>query len=233
MNHLLPGLRLGRAWLLDYAYIGRRQVRGLFDRTGPARYREAGTRAADPVVVLPGIYESWKFMRPLIEHIHGRGHPVHVIEPLGFNVGSVERMAGLVADYLRGQDLDNVTIIAHSKGGLIGKYVMTGAESGARVKRMVAIGTPFSGSRYASFAVTPMVRAFAPNNRVLRRLLANLEVNHRIVSVYSAFDPHIPGGCRLDGATNIRLETNGHFTIIAEDRVREIIDRVLDDATPE
>ncbi|MET1153647.1 alpha/beta fold hydrolase [Arthrobacter sp.] len=232
MDNLLRSLRLAGGWLLDYAYVGYQQVRGVFARADPAQYREDAAHGASPVVVIPGIYESWKFMRPLIEHVHGLGHPVHVVEPLGYNVGSIARMAGIVGDYLRRHDLQNVTIIAHSKGGLIGKFVMT-AESAGRVQRMVAIGTPFSGSRYATFAVTPMVRAFSPKDRVLRQLLANLDVNHRIVSVYSAFDPHIPGGCRLEGGVNIRLETTGHFKIIAEDRVREIIDQVLAGATPE
>jgi triacylglycerol lipase len=233
VNKLLRALRLGGDWLLDYAYIGYQQVRGVLARADPGQYREGAAHGASPVVVIPGIYESWTFMRPLIEHVHDRGHPVHVVEPLGYNLGSIARMAGIVGDYLRRHDLQNVTIIAHSKGGLIGKFVMTTAASAGRVQQMVAIGTPFSGSRYATFAVTPMVRAFSPKNRVLRQLLAQLDVNHRIVSVYSAFDPHIPGGCRLEGGVNIRLETAGHFKIIAEDRVRDIIDQVLAGSTPE
>ncbi|MGM0929138.1 MAG: esterase/lipase family protein [Actinomycetota bacterium] len=232
MNRWLRVLRLAGGWLLDYAYIARQQVRGALAQADPAHYLEDAAPGASPVVVIPGIYESWKFMRPLVEHVHARGHPVHVVEPLGYNAGSIARMAGIVGDYLRRHELENVTIIAHSKGGLIGKFVMTTAESAGRVQQMVAIATPFSGSRYATFAVTPMVRAFSPKNRVLRQLLANLDVNHRIVSVYSAFDPHIPGGCRLEGGVNIRLESTGHFKIIAEDRVRDIIDQVLAGATP-
>ena len=77
-----------------------------------------------------------------------------------------------------------------------------------------------------------MVRAFSPKNRMLRQLLENLDVNHRIVSAYSAFDPHIPGGCRLEGGVNIRLETTGHFKILAEKRVHDIIDQVLAGTMP-
>jgi len=231
-HRLLRVLRRALGWLEDYIYLGRHHVRGFLARADPAQYRGDGAHGASPVVVIPGIYESWTFMLPLIEHVHGRGHPVHVVEPLGYNVGSVARMADVVGDYLRGNGLENVTIIAHSKGGLIGKLLMTTAESAGRVQRMVAIGTPFSGSRYAAFAVTPMVRAFSPKNRMLRQLLENLDVNHRIVSAYSAFDPHIPGGCRLEGGVNIRLETTGHFKILAEKRVHDIIDQVLAGTMP-
>jgi triacylglycerol lipase len=220
-------LRQGWAWLLDYAYIAYWQVHGLLFRLDPAPYLLPGIRGADPVVVIPGVYERWQIMRPIVDHVHRLGHPVHVVEPLGFNVGSVPAMAALVADYIRLHDLDNVTIIAHSKGGLIGKYLMTTPEAGGRVNRMVAVCTPFSGSRYAYFAVTPVIRAFSPRNPVLRTLLANLEINHRITSVYGTFDPHIPGGSRLDGAVNIQLDTMGHFRIIGDKALQAAIERIL------
>jgi triacylglycerol lipase len=231
MNRQQPGLKLllgqGWAWVLDYTYIIRWQLQGLFGRPDPGRYLLPGSEGKDPVVVLPGVYERWPIMGPVIDLVHRLGHPVHVVEPLGFNVGSVPAMAALVADYIRLHDLDNVTIIAHSKGGLIGKYVMTTPEAGGRVNRMVAVCTPFSGSRYAYFAVTPVMRAFSPRNPVLRTLLANLEINHRITSVYGTFDPHIPGGSRLDGAVNIQLDTMGHFRIIGDKALQAAIERIL------
>lgn len=220
-------LRQGWAWLLDYAYIAYWQVHGLLFRLDPAPYLLPGARGAEPVVVIPGVYERWQIMRPIVDHVHRLGHPVHVVEPLGFNVGTVPAMAAVVAEYIRLHDLDNVTIIAHSKGGLIGKYVMTTPEAGGRVNRMVAVCTPFSGSRYAYFAMTPVIRAFSPRNPVLRTLLANLEINHRITSVYGTFDPHIPGGSRLDGAVNIQLDTMGHFRIIGDKALQAAIERIL------
>jgi hypothetical protein len=37
--------------------------------------------------------------------------------------------------------------------------------------------------------------------------------------VYGRFDPHIPEGSELVGAKNVRLETGGHFRILAHPRV--------------
>lgn len=65
-------------WASDYAYAVDRQVRSTLSRRKPLL---DGDRA--PVVILPGIYESWKFMLPLAAEIHSRGHPVHPVEALG------------------------------------------------------------------------------------------------------------------------------------------------------
>ena len=39
-------------------------------------------------------------------------------------------------------------------------------------------------------------------------------VNGRIVSVFGHFDPHIPDGSALDGATNVLVPASGHFRVL-------------------
>jgi hypothetical protein len=39
-------------------------------------------------------------------------------------------------------------------------------------------------------------------------------VNGRIVSVFGRFDPHIPDGSALDGATNVIVPAQGHFRVL-------------------
>ncbi len=213
-------IRRGWSWFLDYAYVGFWQVHGFLFRTDAGGYLKDVDPGARPVLLLPGVYERWQFMRPIAERLHHRGHPIHVVATLGYNRGSVAKMASLVNDYLRGHDLRDVFIVAHSKGGLIGKYVMSDDEGhnddGGRVAGMATINTPFAGSVYARFFLLPSIRAFAPANKVLRGLAENQAVNRRIVSIYSAWDPHIPGGSYLPGADNIVLEFFGHFRVIAD-----------------
>lgn len=219
--------RRGWAWLQDYAYVAYWQVHGFLFRDDPAPYLQAAGREDQPVLLIPGIYEKWQFLKPIAEDLSQAGHPVHVVEPLGYNRGTVTKMAELVSAYLAAADLQNVTIVAHSKGGLIGKYAMTMPGAAGRISRMVAINTPFSGSVYARFFLVPSIRAFSPSNGALRSLAAELSVNHRITSVYSTFDPHIPGGSELPGAENIELDLMGHFRIIGDPKVLGVIRSVL------
>ncbi|GIG54768.1 esterase/lipase family protein [Demequina activiva] len=203
-------LQSGAWWAADYVDALWWQAKALAIRTDPASLH-AGSRA--PVVVLPGIYETWTFMQPVIDRLHRRGHPVHVVESLRRSHRPVEEMAERVEEYLEAADLRDVIVVAHSKGGLAGKRVMAG-ECGDRVRGMLAIATPFGGSRYARFMWLPSLRAFSSRHPSIAGLAEQTEVNSRIVSVYARFDPHIPERSELPGATNIMLDTGGHFRIL-------------------
>ncbi|MCR2827711.1 esterase/lipase family protein [Microbacterium sp. zg.Y909] len=202
-------------WVRDYAYASAWQIRALFNRTDPESFL-SGERT--PVIVLPGIYETWKFLQPLVAAIHERGHPVHVLDALRRNESPVLEAAEQVTAYLTEQNLRDVIIVAHSKGGLIGKQVMIGP-SADRVRSMLAVSTPFGGSRYALLMLPPTLRIFSPMDATIVALARQETVNSRIVSVYGRFDPHIPEGSELPGAKNVKLETGGHFRILAHPRV--------------
>src|SRR5690606_19667464 len=96
-----------------------------------------------PVVVLPGILEPWTYLAPLGNWFAGRGHPVHYVETLGWNLADVERSARRCLAVLHEREVDGAVLVAHSKGGLVGKAVL--ALSDAPVG-MVTVATPFGGS---------------------------------------------------------------------------------------
>ncbi|GAA3674155.1 hypothetical protein GCM10023081_10650 [Arthrobacter ginkgonis] len=217
-------LRRGRAWCLDYLYVARWQIHAFLFPADHRHFLKGTKPGAAPVVLIPGIWETWQFMHPVAERLHAAGHPVHRVKGFGYNHGSVPDMARVVARYLKENDLRNVLLVAHSKGGLIGKYVMTASDQAWRVDRMTAINTPFSGSAYARFAPLRRLRDFSPRNAGLLKLARNLKINHRIASVYSVFDPHIPGGSFLEGAVNVKLDAMGHFRPISDPRLLAIVE---------
>ena len=152
------------AWVLDYRYVVYWQARGLLDRTDPADYLDPPGTAA-PVLLLPGIYERWQFLRPVADLLRDKGHPVHVLTRLRWNTAPVAASAEHVAAYLEEHDLREVLVVAHSKGGLIGKYAMLHADPEGRIARMIAIATPFAGSRYARYFLARSIRANAGIHR--------------------------------------------------------------------
>lgn len=216
-------LRQGQAWMLDYLYAGYWQARAFLGRGSERDLLEGADPRAAPILLIPGIWEPWQFLLPVAEHLHRKGHPVHAISGIGYNRGTVPAMSALVSAYLAKADLKDVIVLAHSKGGLIGKHLMSTSPEASRVKRMIAISTPFSGSVYARFAPIPSLRAFSPQDAGLLTLAANLTVNERIVSIYSFFDPHIPGGSHLPGATNLKLATTGHFRLLGDPRLLQSV----------
>ena len=70
-----------------------------------------------------------------------------------------------------------VVLVAHSKGGLIGKHMMLVNDTAGRIDRLVAITTPFGGSRYPYWMLDPTLRAFRPTDRTMSMLAASAGVN--------------------------------------------------------
>ena len=129
-------LQAARWWAQDYLYAAGRQVLSAVSRTGPEDFLGGTGR---PVVVIPGVYEDWRFMLPLVRRLHEAGHPVHVLTLLRRNRRAVPKAADLIAGYIRDRDLSDAMIVAHSKGGLIGKFVMMQLDPERRIAGMVAV----------------------------------------------------------------------------------------------
>lgn len=191
--------------------------------------RVASDPSKAPVLLIPGIWEHWKFLLPIARLIHERGHAVHVLPALGYNRGTVAQMAEIVSAYLAEAQLEQVSIVAHSKGGLIAKYLMNNSWQATRVERLIAINTPFAGSSYARHLLLRSLRALSPEDAGILELAGNILANTKIVTLRSVFDPHIPGGSEILGGTNVVLETMGHFRPLSDRRLH----RALSDFLPE
>ena len=212
---------------LDWGYVWYRQGERFVRRDSPERYRrppaDKATLQRPPLVFIPGVYEPWEYMKPLIELAHAWKHPVHVIEGLGYNTGNIPHMAELARRFIDDRHIRGAVIIAHSKGGLIGKYLLANYNDDGRVRHLVALNTPFGGSIYATLAPLRSMRAFSPEDRLIRELAANRDINTRITSIYASFDQQIPDGSHLDGATNIEIQTIGHFRIVNHPEAHQAI----------
>jgi triacylglycerol esterase/lipase EstA (alpha/beta hydrolase family) len=207
--------------VVDYGWAYRLRIRMLRGR----QHAEALlTGSKRPVLLLPGVYETWHFLGAVGTRLHDLGHPVHVVPAFGRNLRPIADMAELARDYVVASNLTDVVIVAHSKGGLIGKTLMM-SDEGARVTRMVAINTPFGGSAYARLVPIRTLREFVPTHDTIVALAGGTDVNARILSIYSAWDPIIPNGSALAGATNLELPENGHFRILDTADLLDVVAR--------
>lgn len=207
-------------WFLDYVYALRYQLFSIRDHETAVRYRNNGKNV---VVLIPGIYENWHFMKPVAKALYDAGYDVHVIDGLGYNRGTVEAMASLVKVYIDENKLTDIVLVTHSKGGLVAKYLLSVNNEPKTIKGAVAINAPFSGSRYAYILPFRSLRIFIPTSPILLTLAKDRIVNDQIVSIYGVFDPHIQGGSHLDGAQNVQLPVYGHFRVLNDSRVHAAI----------
>ncbi|HEY1532072.1 MAG TPA: alpha/beta hydrolase [Galbitalea sp.] len=212
--------------IVDYAWAYRVRI-GALRHSDPGRYRTGDRR---PVLVLPGVYETWHFLEAVARHLHAIGHPVHVVPEFGRNIRPIAEMAALAGDYLEREGLTDVAIVAHSKGGLIGKTLMVADDRGSRIGPMVAINSPFGGSDYAHLIPIRTLREFVPTHETIVTLASNAAVNSRITSIYASWDPIVPNGSHLEGATNIELPVPGHFRILDRPDLLGAVERAVTDS---
>ncbi|MBM7503052.1 alpha/beta fold hydrolase [Agromyces aurantiacus] len=209
-------------WAGDYVYAGWRQLAIIGEGWNPPARWRTGDPSRPEVVMLPGIYEHWSFLRPLGDAVNREGYRVRVVHGLGTNrrgIADTARRLGRALARVPVPPAGRV-LVAHSKGGLIAKHLLVAEADGATPSSgrglvgLVAICTPFAGSRMARLLIDPSVRALLPSDETIVMLGRASSVNARIVSVFGRFDPHIPDGSLLDGATNIRVPVAGHFRVL-------------------
>lgn len=206
----------------DYFYVLRSRLRYYRYGSRPPAPIEA-TDAPPPVLLIPGVFETWHYLKPVRDRLESLGYSVHSVPELGFNRHPIPEMAALLAAYVEHRDLSGVRIVAHSKGGLIGKLLLMNDDAG-RFDRMISINTPFRGSPLARFGLGPW-REFSPTRAVIVELGEEREVNARITSLYSEFDQYVPAGnSHLPGAENVQLPHIGHFRVLG---VPAVIDDVV------
>jgi triacylglycerol lipase len=211
-------------WVLDYAQAFVWHLQGLTHRRSPARFIRSGlSKAKPPILIIPGVYEPWNFMSHVIQFLYDHGYSVHAIEVLGYNVGEIAAAATKVSDYIIRHNLHEVILVGHSKGGIIGKYVMDQLPGGQRVNRLIAVSSPFSGSKYARLLPFRAVREFAATSKSVVSSQKLTASTNRTVSIYGSFDPLIPERSYLPGATNIELPVTGHFRILNNPKVLQAI----------
>jgi hypothetical protein len=188
---------------------------------------EFATGTKRPVVILPGVYETWHYLRPVAEALNRAGHPVQVLPELGLNNRTIPVTARQVWRVLVERNLHDVALVAHSKGGLVGKHLLAFDDREGRIDRLVAIASPFSGTSMAQLGILAM-REFRPGVPVISSLVAESSVNRHITSIYPRVDNHIPEGSRVEGGRNIELEGTGHFRILLNPALPEVVVREVE-----
>lgn len=202
-----------KVWIEDTFTAIRLQGRSRLPQHPPESYLEHN-EGKFPVVLIPGITERWPVMKKIGDTISSSGHNVFVVSELGDNLFSIDESVKIVENLIKKNSLNNVVLVTHSKGGLIGKQILLDG----RAERMIAISTAFSGANIAKVIPTKGFQELAPGSDVIKRLSVQVEVNNQIVSVVPRYDNYIINAGKLEGAENIVVDTAvGHYKSLEDD----------------
>ncbi|MFM2154097.1 MAG: hypothetical protein RL199_2532 [Pseudomonadota bacterium] len=188
-----------------------------------------------PVLLLPGFLASRRGLRVLERRLRRDGFGVFSLNLGGlfgtFNTRSIEESALLVREKVERLyqrfDLGPLTIIGHSKGGLIGRYYVKRLGGHQRCVGLVTLGTPHHGtpSAYVGAALTglfaPSIWQLMPMSPFIRRLKEGpFPENVHFASICSRADRVVPwpsgllepNGC--DHLVNVEVPDIAHHEFV-------------------
>jgi triacylglycerol lipase len=196
----------------------------------PRHYKDFVKEGKVPVILIPGVLAKWTFLKSLGDKISLEGHPVYVISDLKYNLFSIPESAKIlkkVIDDIKkdNKEFQNACIVAHSKGGLIGKYFLIHFNDDKSISKMISLATPYSGSGMAKLLPLDPMKELQNDSLIIKDIKNNINVNHMITSIIPEYDNHVwaEEGSYLDGAKNIKVNIHGHHKIVFDKSVQEVV----------
>jgi pimeloyl-ACP methyl ester carboxylesterase len=226
---------------------------GYFEFTADARPERRADfgHAQRPVLLLYGFFSTRRTFDVLERRLRRDGYCVFSLNLGGFrrtfNTRGIDDLADFVRAkveriYGRNPGLGPLTIIGHSKGGLIGAYYVKKLGGWRRTRALITLGTPHNGTplAYAGIPLGIFARSvwqMVPMSGLIRRLQEGAWPPHvRLVSVYSREDGASPFPSPLlethglPYISNVEVQGISHRDFLHKKRVYDIVVRQMREA---
>ncbi|MGC3000417.1 lipase family alpha/beta hydrolase [Streptomyces sp. G35A] len=212
--------------------------------SGPGGAAQLPTEAKPPVVLLHGFIDNRSVFLLLRRSLaqHGRQQIESLnYSPLTCDIRIAAELLGRhIEQVCERTGSSRVDVVGHSLGGLIARYYVQRLGGDLRVRTLVTLGTPHSGTRVAPLAnAHPIVRQMRPGSPVLEELSAPAPgCRTHFVAFWSDLD-HIMEP--LEAACiehpdlmveNVRVSGVGHLALPVHPAVATGIRQALDTAHP-
>ncbi|CAM5501442.1 putative Lipase EstA [Streptomyces afghaniensis 772] len=202
------------------------------------------TEAKPPVVLLHGFIDNRSVFVLLRRSLaqHGRQQIESLnYSPLTCDIRVAAELLGRhIEEVCERTGAQQVDVVGHSLGGLIARYYVQRLGGDARVRTLVTLGTPHSGTRVVPLAnAHPIVRQMRPGSPVLEELTRPAPgCRTHFVSFWSDLDhvmDPLETAC-IDHpdltVQNVRVTGIGHLALPVHPAVANGIRQVLDTARP-
>ncbi|MCX5273242.1 esterase/lipase family protein [Streptomyces virginiae] len=196
-----------------------------------------------PVLLLHGFTDNRSVFVLLRRTLGAGGRHVEAYNYSPFTLDlrvTARHLARRVEELCERTGQERVDLVGHSLGGLVGRYYVQRLGGDRRVRTLVTLGTPHSGTRVAPFMdAHPLIRQIRPDSEVITELAAPAPgCATRCVAFWSEFDAiMIPvATARIEHpdlcVENVQVTGIGHLALAAHPAVIAAVRRTLDGPGP-
>ncbi len=174
-----------------------------------------------PVILVHGFLSTSEMLGVLAARLYSRGYDVHFTSLSPLCIQDVRKLARelevTVERVLERTGESKCHLVGISQGGLIGVYYIKVLEGRDKVQKLVAVGTPFTGTwaPAAGILAAPWLGVVSrgvwqtlPQSKLLKEL-AQIPLPDRVEATTIAIEGDLiapPSRCQLDGARNLVIE---------------------------
>lgn len=193
-------------------------------------------RGARPVVLVHGYAMSRAYFLLLTSRLGRAGlGPFYGYEywTLGKVASAARRLGEFVEELCRFHGVDSVDLVGHSMGGVVARYYVALGGGASRVRHLVTLGSPHSGTAVSYFGVGRPVHELLPGSALIARLdAAAIPRSVRALAIWSRSDAMVwsEAQARLPGARMLAFDDLGHLGLLASRRVARAIADFLSEA---
>jgi triacylglycerol lipase len=207
-------------------------IRGVYLRSNRIVRSDELSPDRQNVLLLHGFFQTRNVWEIMEDRLRYDGFRVFSFDLGGllwhFNTRSIATLSGLIADKLEAlcthHGIEKFHIIGHSKGGLVARHYIQHHGGDQRVRSLITLGTPHTGTLTAAIGVGLMLGGLLsrsplemlPRSRLIRGLDdTQWPEKVPLVSIYSAHDMVCP-------ARSARLHPSPHQEAMRNEVVRGI-----------
>ena len=191
--------------------------------------KEWNNGAKGNILLLPGIHQKWPFMELLGSAINRAGYRIYYCQNLQNCTLGVEPSAKIIEEFLKENNLKDVVIVAHSKGGLIAKHLLHFSREKWRIKQVITLATPYKGSLLAY--CSPSAWEMIPGSSLIKKLLNGEHGCEKVIAFYPRLDNMVVPNINLidPKLKSIQVDSIGHTRLLDDKEVWEMIKKNLVD----
>ncbi len=176
------------------------------------------------IILIPGYGCTYDYLMPLGNFLEKHGYKIHTPPEITPNIHKISYYVEKIKNYIEKNNLKNVILIGHSKGGIIARYLLKEEELKNKIKKAITISSPHKGSILAIYSRFN-AHELTPWSKTIRGINKQKDDLKNILNIYGIHDKIvIPNrSLHLPGAKNIKIEIKGHNKTISSPKVWQII----------